>query len=169
MKVVMALGSNLGNREANIEGAVAELNKIMEITHLSALIETDPVGGPSQPQYLNAVAIGESDLSPEELLQEALRIESELGRVRLEKWGPRIIDIDLITVGDIVMTTETLTLPHPFAHLRNFVLAPWAEIEPDATLPGWGSISVLLSDLDEREKPSPKSLSPVPERTGAWI
>jgi 2-amino-4-hydroxy-6-hydroxymethyldihydropteridine diphosphokinase len=151
MKVVMALGSNLGNREANIEGAVAELNKIMEITHLSALIETDPVGGPSQPQYLNAVAIGESDLSPEELLQEALRIESELGRVRLEKWGPRIIDIDLITVGDIVMTTETLTLPHPFAHLRNFVLAPWAEIEPDATLPGWGSISVLLSDLDERE------------------
>ena len=151
MKVVMALGSNLGDREANIEGAVAELNKIIEITHLSSLIQTDPVGGPAQPQYLNAVAIGESDLSPEELLQEALRIESELGRVRLEKWGPRIIDIDLITVGDIVMNSETLTLPHPFAHLRSFVLAPWAEIEPDATLPGWGSISALLSDLEERE------------------
>jgi 2-amino-4-hydroxy-6-hydroxymethyldihydropteridine diphosphokinase len=147
MKVVLALGSNLGNREENIESAIAALNEILEVTHLSTLIETDPVGGPAQPKYLNAVAIGESDLAPEDLLKLAQQIESDLGRVRAEKWGARTIDIDLIKVGELVLQTPTLTLPHPLAHARRFVLEPWAEIEPDAVLPGFGLISTLLSDL----------------------
>jgi len=151
MKVVLALGSNLGDRESNIDRAIAELNKVLEITHLSSLIETDPVGGPEQPNYLNAVALGECDLEPLELLRHALRIESELGRVRAEKWGARIIDIDLIAMGEISIKTAELTLPHPLAHQRTFVLEPWSEIEPDAILPGFGPITTLLSDLHERE------------------
>lgn len=148
MKVVLALGSNLGDRESHIDRAIEELNKVVEVTHLSSLLETDPVGGPAQPNYLNAVAICESEITPLELLHHALRIETELGRTRAEKWGARIIDIDLIAAGDLVIKTAELALPHPLAYQRRFVLEPWSEIEPDAVLPGHGSISSLLSELE---------------------
>ena len=96
MKAVIAVGSNLGNRELNIDSAIAELANIIEITHLSTNHETDPVGGPDQPKYLNAITIAETDLDPHDLLIAMLEIENKLGRKREIHWGPRTIDLDLI-------------------------------------------------------------------------
>ena len=144
MKAVIALGSNLGDRELNIDSAVAEIAKIIEVTHLSTNHETDPVGGPDQPKYLNAVLIAESLLTPEELLKALLAIESRLGRVREIHWGPRTIDLDLIIVDNEKIHSPDLVLPHPRAHERRFVLEPWAEIDPDAVLPGHGRIEEIL-------------------------
>ena len=144
MKAVIALGSNLGDRELNIDSAVAEISKIIEVTHLSTNHETDPVGGPDQPKYLNAVLIAESLLAPDELLKALLAIESRLGRVREIHWGPRTIDLDLIIVDDEKIDSPDLVLPHPRAHERRFVLKPWAEIDPDAVLPGHGRIEEIL-------------------------
>ena len=147
MKAVIALGSNLGNRELNIDSAIAELAKIIEITHLSTNYETDPVGGPEQPKYLNAIAIAETELEPEELLTAMLDIENKLGRKREVHWGPRTLDLDLITFGDEVMDSEFLVLPHPRAHERRFVLEPWLEIEPDAYIPGIGKVESILQRI----------------------
>jgi 2-amino-4-hydroxy-6-hydroxymethyldihydropteridine diphosphokinase len=144
MKAVIALGSNLGDRELNIDSAVAEIAKIIEVTHLSTNHETDPVGGPDQPKYLNAVLMAESFLTPEELLNALLAIESRLGRVRDIHWGPRTIDLDLIIVDDERIDSPDLVLPHPRAHERRFVLEPWAEIDPDAELPGHGRVKEIL-------------------------
>lgn len=148
MKAVIALGSNLGNRELYIDSAVAELAKIIEITHLSTNHETDPVGGPEQPKYLNAIAIGETELDPRELLIVMLEIENKLGRKREVHWGPRTIDLDLIVFGDEIIDSETLVLPHPRAHERKFVLEPWLEIEPDAYIPGIGEIENILQRIE---------------------
>jgi 2-amino-4-hydroxy-6-hydroxymethyldihydropteridine diphosphokinase len=147
MRVVIALGSNLGARELTIESAVSELAKIIEVTHLSTNHETDPVGGPEQPKYLNAVLIADSQLDPNELLVAMLEIESNLGRVREVHWGPRNIDLDLIIAEELVIETKELTLPHPRAHLRKFVLEPWLEIDPDAKIPGIGSVELILQGL----------------------
>ena len=147
MKAVIALGSNLGNRELNIDSAIAELAKIVEITHLSTNHETDPVGGPEQPKYLNAIAIAETELKPEELLIAMLEIENKLGRKREIHWGPRTLDLDLIVFGDEVIDSETLVLPHPRAHERRFVLEPWIEIEPDAYIPGIGKVESILQQI----------------------
>jgi 2-amino-4-hydroxy-6-hydroxymethyldihydropteridine diphosphokinase len=147
MKAVIALGSNLGNRELNIDSAIAELAKIIEITHLSTNHETDPVGGPEQPKYLNAIAIAEAELEPEELLTVMLDIENKLGRKREVHWGPRTLDLDLITYGDEVIDSEFLVLPHPRAHERRFVLEPWLEIEPDAYIPGIGKVERILQRI----------------------
>ena len=147
MKVVLALGSNLGNRESNIELAVSELEKIIEITHLSTLHETAPVGGPKQGDYLNAVLIGESELNPHELLARTSEIETKLGRVREVRNGPRTIDIDLIVFGELQINTPDLELPHPRAHEREFVLAPWLEIDPNAQIPGRSSVAKILAEL----------------------
>jgi 2-amino-4-hydroxy-6-hydroxymethyldihydropteridine diphosphokinase len=147
MKAVIALGSNLGNRELYIDSAVAELAKVIEITHLSTNHETDPVGGPEQPKYLNAIAIAETDLDPRELLIIMLEIENRLGREREVHWGPRTIDLDLIVFGDEVIDSEVLVLPHPRAHERKFVLEPWLEIDPDAYIPGIGEIESILQRI----------------------
>jgi 2-amino-4-hydroxy-6-hydroxymethyldihydropteridine diphosphokinase len=148
MRVVIALGSNLGDRSLNIDSAVMELAKIIEITHLSTNHETDPVGGPAQPKYLNAVLIAESELDPHELLIGALEIENRLGRTREVHWGPRTIDIDLISAGNEVINSQVLVLPHPRAHERKFVLKPWLEIDPDAALPGYGPVQEILEGLE---------------------
>jgi 2-amino-4-hydroxy-6-hydroxymethyldihydropteridine diphosphokinase len=148
MRVVIALGSNLGDRSLNIDSAVMELAKIIEITHLSTNHETDPVGGPAQPKYLNAVLIAESELDPHELLIGALEIENRLGRTREVHWGPRTIDIDLISAGNEVINSQVLVLPHPRAHERKFVLKPWLEIDPDAALPGYGPVQDILEGLE---------------------
>jgi 2-amino-4-hydroxy-6-hydroxymethyldihydropteridine diphosphokinase len=147
MKAVIALGSNLGNRELNIDSAIAELAKIIEITHLSTNHETDPVGGPEQPKYLNAVAIADSHLDPRELLIAMLEIENKLGRKRDIHWGPRIIDLDLIIFGNEVIDSEVLVLPHPRAHERKFVLEPWLEIDPAAEIPGLGQVESILQRI----------------------
>ena len=147
MKLVLALGSNLGNRESNIGEAVSELENIIEITHLSTMHETAPVGGPKQGDYLNAVLIGESGLTPHELLALTSKIESKLGRVREVRNGPRTIDIDIIVFGEIQINTPDLQIPHPRAHQREFVLAPWLEIDPDAQIPGRTSVAKILAEL----------------------
>ena len=146
MKAVIALGSNLGNREATLDFAVSRLSEHLSHIKISSYIETDPVGGPEQPKYLNAVAVGETTHTAETLLKELQKIENEAGRTREVRWGARTLDLDIIMFGDVVSNDPTLTLPHPRAHERAFVLAPWLEVDPNAIL-GEAPISELLAKL----------------------
>lgn len=145
MKVVIALGSNLGNRHDFIDSAIKAIKGSVEVSRISSFIETDPVGGPEQGRYLNGVLIGETTLSPEDLMKELLEIESELGRVRTVINGPRTIDLDLIDYAGVELNSDLLTLPHPRAHERAFVLLPWLEIEPEAQLPGHASVREIVN------------------------
>jgi 2-amino-4-hydroxy-6-hydroxymethyldihydropteridine diphosphokinase len=147
MKAVVALGANLGNPEEQIELALALLKESTEVHSISSLYRTKPVGGPEQPDYINAVCILESDLPAADLLSLLHGIEKTLGRVRTEHWGPRTIDLDLIQYGNILSSAAELELPHPRAHERRFVLEPWSEVEPDAILLTHGKISDLLEQL----------------------
>lgn len=147
MKAVVSIGSNLENRKLNLDIAIINLQSVLSNIIVSKYIETKPVGGPEQGDYLNAVAIGECDLPAEQLLTELLKIEDEMGRVREIKWGPRIIDLDLIVYGDHSSNTDFLKLPHPLAHTRDFVLNPWYSIDPEAVIPGTGAIKTLLASL----------------------
>ena len=147
MKAVISLGSNLENRKLNLDIAIAELEKVFTELKVSTYIETKPVGGPKQDDFLNAVAIGECELAANDLLKKLLSIEDQIGRVRDVKWGPRLIDLDLIVYGDQVIDSPTLKLPHPLAHLREFVLAPWFAIDPQAVIPGVGEIKTLLASI----------------------
>jgi 2-amino-4-hydroxy-6-hydroxymethyldihydropteridine diphosphokinase len=147
MKAVVALGANLGNPEEQIELALALLKESTEVQSISSLYRTKPVGGPEQPDYINAVCILESDLPAADLLSLLHGIEKTLGRERIEHWGPRTIDLDLIQYGNILSSAAELELPHPRAHERRFVLEPWSEIEPDAILLTHGKISDLLEQL----------------------
>jgi 2-amino-4-hydroxy-6-hydroxymethyldihydropteridine diphosphokinase len=151
MKVVIALGSNLGDRDNFLNTAVEELAAAIQIDAVSSFYETDPVGGPEQPKYLNAVVVGECSHKPVEILQLLLQIEARLGRVRDIHWGARTIDLDLIVAGDVMMETKELTLPHPRAHEREFVLQPWLEIDPDGNIPGKGRIDQILAALSQQE------------------
>jgi 2-amino-4-hydroxy-6-hydroxymethyldihydropteridine diphosphokinase len=143
MKVVIALGSNLGDREATLIEAINQLAAIITVVKVSTFHETAPVGGPDQPDYLNAVLIGESELEPAELLRKMQEIEFAAGRQRIERWGARTLDLDLIAADDLVIESEFLTLPHPRAHERRFVLDPWLEIDSEAYLPGFGEVRLL--------------------------
>jgi len=143
MKVVIALGSNLGDREATLIEAINQLATIITVLKVSTFHETAPVGGPEQPDYLNAVLIGESELEPAELLRKMQEIELAAGRQRIERWGARTLDLDLIAADDLVIESEFLTLPHPRAHERRFVLDPWLEIDSEAYLPGFGEVRLL--------------------------
>lgn len=147
MRAVIALGSNLGDRESYIQSALNEMATFLTIERVSTLIETKPVGGPSQGDYLNAVVLGECELEAEELLKKLMEIEKNLGRVREEINGPRTIDLDIISMGDLVIQSENLSLPHPRAHLRRFVLEPWLEVDPEAQLVGRGSVRELLRSI----------------------
>ena len=147
MKAVVALGANIGNPLEQMDLAVAMLKESTQVIALSSYYLTKPVGGPEQPDYINAVCILESELPALELLSLLHGIEKSLGRERLEKWGPRTIDLDLIQYGPLLSKAEELELPHPRAHERRFVLEPWHEIEPDAVLLTHGKISELLAQL----------------------
>jgi len=147
LKAVVALGSNLGDPKEAIELAIALLEQALDLIAVSSLHLTKPVGGPAQPDYLNAVCILDSELPPLDLLHLFHGIEKSMGRVRGEHWGPRIIDLDLISYGDLVLADEELTLPHPRAHERRFVLEPWFEIDPEAFLVTKGPIAGLLAQL----------------------
>ena len=147
MRAVLSLGSNLGDSAEILSSAAEALNEVSEVIALSSFYQTRPVGGPPQPDFINAVIIIETNLEPEELLLVAQAIEGAHGRERNEntvKWGPRFLDIDLIKCDEMVINTPDLTIPHPRAHEREFVLRPWNEIDPAATLPGLGAISRLL-------------------------
>jgi len=147
MRAVLSLGSNLGNSAEILSSAAEALNEVSEIIALSSFYQTRPVGGPPQPDFLNAVIIIETNLEPEELLIVAQAIEGAHGRERTVdtvKWGPRSLDIDLIKCDELIFNSSDLTIPHLRAHEREFVLRPWLEIDPTATLPGFGQISGLL-------------------------
>ena len=149
MKVVIALGANLGDPSKQISLAVDSLRDFMTVSALSALYETEPFDVPDeQPMYINAVALGDSALEPIDLMNQLLAIENVLGRQRAFAKAARTIDLDLIDYGGFVMESDELTLPHPRAHLRRFVLEPWFEIEPDGILPGKGAIKELLAALN---------------------
>jgi 2-amino-4-hydroxy-6-hydroxymethyldihydropteridine diphosphokinase len=147
MKAVVALGANLENPREAVELAIALLREATDVKKVSSLYETKPVGGPEQDNYINAVCVIDSDLPALDLLALLNGIEKSMGRVRIEKWGPRIIDLDLIQYGNILSSSEELELPHPRAFERKFVLEPWYEIEPDAILLTHGAISQLLEEL----------------------
>ena len=145
MKAVVSLGANIGDPKANLDLAVALLREATDVIAVSSYLQTKPVGGPEQPDYLNAVAIVESELPAKDLLAVLNGIETAMGRTREIHWGPRVIDLDLIQYGGLLVSDEKLTLPHPRAHERRFVLAPWFEIEPEAILLTHGRISDLLN------------------------
>ena len=149
MKAVISLGANIGDPNANLDLAIGLLREATEVIAVSSYSQTKPVGGPEQPDYLNAVAIVESELPAKDLLAVLNGIETAMGRTREIHWGPRVIDLDLIQYGGLLVNDEKLTLPHPRAHERRFVLAPWFEIEPEAVLLTHGRISDLLkTDLE---------------------
>jgi len=147
MKAVVALGANIGNPREQMDLAVALLREATEVDAVSSYFVTKPVGGPEQPDYLNAVCILESALPATDLLAVLQGIEKSLGRERTVQWGPRTIDLDLIQYGSLLSAADELELPHPRAHERRFVLEPWFEIEPDAILLTHGKISELLAQL----------------------
>jgi 2-amino-4-hydroxy-6-hydroxymethyldihydropteridine diphosphokinase len=150
MRAVLALGGNLGDRLATLQGGLDALAATpgLDLVAVSPVYETDPVGGPEQGPYLNAVAVAETSLAPRELLARAQETENAFGRVRTERWGARTLDVDLISVGDVVSDDPELTLPHPRAHERAFVLVPWLQADPDATL-GGTPVAELLAGLDK--------------------
>nr|WP_294454337.1 2-amino-4-hydroxy-6-hydroxymethyldihydropteridine diphosphokinase [uncultured Rothia sp.] len=135
-RAVLALGSNLGESESTIERAVVDLREAgMRILRVSPLYRTAPVGGPAgQPDYVNAVIEVSTSLRPYELLKLCNAVEAAHHRERLVRWGPRTLDIDVIDYEGVVSDDPVLTLPHPRAHERSFVLTPWARMDPEAHL-----------------------------------
>jgi 2-amino-4-hydroxy-6-hydroxymethyldihydropteridine diphosphokinase len=154
-RAFIGLGSNLGDREAQIRRAIEEMRRVPRtmVARVSSLYDTAPVGDVDQPRFLNAVAWVETDLTPGELLWNLLLVEQRLGRVRVKakRWGPRTIDLDLLFYGDQVLEEPGLTLPHPEAHQRAFVLLPMAELDPEYVHPVSGeTVAAML----ERVPPS---------------
>lgn len=145
-RIVLALGSNLGDRLETLQGAVDALFDApgVDFVAVSPVYETAPVGGPPQPDYLNAVIVVDTELSGQTILDRAHGIEEVFGRVREQAWGPRTLDVDVIVCGDETSDDPALTLPHPRAHERAFVLAPWHDVDPDAEIPGRGRVADLL-------------------------
>src|SRR5438093_3823872 len=141
----LGLGSNLGDRLANLQRAVGLLaaQPAVEVRRSSRVYETDPVGGPPQPDYLNAVVGVETSLSPRDLLEACLGVERRMGRVRSERWGPRVIDVDLLTYDEKDIREPDLVVPHPRMHERAFVLVPLMELDPDPVLAGGRQLSTF--------------------------
>ena len=149
MEAYLGLGSNLGDRLATLQRAVDLLAADPGITvrRTSRVWETDPVGGPEQPDFLNIVAEIDTDLEPLDLLTAVNRVESELGRVRDVRWGPRTVDIDILLIDDLTIADDRLTVPHPRMHERAFVLMPLLELIDDPVLPnGTRLLDVRLPD-----------------------
>lgn len=151
--VYLGLGSNLGDRLANLRQAAQLLHDEVTLIQVSSVYETEPVGNPAQPWFLNAVLEGYTELGPQELLEFALAIENALGRVRSFPNAPRTIDIDILLYGEEVIATSSLTIPHPRLAERGFTLCPLTEIAPLFALPTTGetmeSILASATDLEE--------------------
>jgi dihydroneopterin aldolase/2-amino-4-hydroxy-6-hydroxymethyldihydropteridine diphosphokinase len=181
-RTVLALGSNLGDRLATLQGGVDALlggppgpgssglgSSGLALVALSPVYETVPVGGPPQPEYLNAVLIAETTLPATALLRRVQAVEAAFGRVRQEVWGPRTLDVDVIVYGDVVSDDPELMLPHPRAWERAFVLAPWLDADPDAEIPGQGRVAGLLEAAVARNggQPGVRRLADVQLRSPA--
>jgi 2-amino-4-hydroxy-6-hydroxymethyldihydropteridine diphosphokinase len=135
-RAVLSVGSNLGDRLGHLQGALDSLAAAgIDIVAVSGVYETAPVGGPDQDDFLNAVTIVETTLSPHELLSACQRVEAEHDRVREVRWGPRTLDVDVIAYADVILDDPSLTLPHPRAHERAFVCVPWLDADDRAVLP----------------------------------
>lgn len=148
-RVAFGLGANLGDRLAALQGAVDLLCAAGPTpVAVSPVYQTAPVGGPDQPDYLNAVLVVETDQAPRDLLALAQRVEQAFRRTREVRWGPRTLDVDVLAIGADVVDEPDLQVPHPRAAERAFVLVPWAAADPEAELPGRGPITALLSTLD---------------------
>jgi 2-amino-4-hydroxy-6-hydroxymethyldihydropteridine diphosphokinase len=151
-RVYVGLGSNLGDREATIRAALAQLAAVdgVEVVAVSTLIDTEPVGFVDQPRFLNGVAALETGLSARELLDLLLAVEAGFGRDRAAApaHGPRTLDLDLLLYGNAEIDEPGLRIPHPRLHERAFVLGPLAELDPALQVPGKGSVQTLLSGLD---------------------
>ncbi|TFD72533.1 2-amino-4-hydroxy-6-hydroxymethyldihydropteridine diphosphokinase [Cryobacterium fucosi] len=164
--VVLALGSNLGDRTRTLAAAVRALADLpgFDLTGVSPAFESaavKPSGlDETAPRYLNSVAAGRYTGTPHALLDAVNDIEAGLGRVRAERWGDRTLDIDIIVFGTLEMSDDRLTIPHPLAHERDFVLAPWLELDPAAVIPGRGPVRDLLAGL-------PRSVTPYREIGGS--
>ncbi len=179
--VVIALGGNLGRVEATLAAAVGRLARLdgLDLVAVSDLYRSDPVGGPEQPAYLNAVAVGFTRLAPAAVLRALHIIEDDFGRTRLERWGPRTLDLDLIQVGDPATNSDlrssdpALTLPHPRAYERAFVLVPWANAAPEAMLrteTGVRSVAELVAALGGNPAAAtlPPGIRPGPAWSPRW-
>lgn len=145
-RAVLSIGSNLGDRLAHLQGALDLLEGSgIHVVAVSSVYETAPVGGVEQDDFLNAVAIVEADLSPLDLLARCQEIEAAHERVRDVRWGPRTLDVDIVSIDGVHMDDERLTLPHPRAHERAFVCIPWLEVDPGASI---GADDVASLELD---------------------
>lgn len=150
LPAVIALGSNLGDREENLRAAVRDIAALdgVTVTAVSGIVQSHavkPAGtDATAPDYFNAVMLVQSALHPEALLGELNRIEAEHGRVRAERWGDRTLDLDIIAFAGLERETDDLTLPHPRAWERAFVIVPWLQVDPDAEINGYGRIDALI-------------------------
>ena len=146
----IGIGANLGERERSIQDALRLLDAHagIDVVAVSKVRETDPVGVADQPRFLNAAAKVGTRLPPRVLLARLLGIERELGRVRVERYGPRTIDLDLLVYGDEVVDEHGLRVPHPRLHERRFVLEPLNDLDPGLVVPGLGEVRALLAKLE---------------------
>ena len=162
LDAVIGLGSNLGDRRGYLTLAAARIRGLGAIVRASAIYETDPVGAP-QPQFLNAALRLETELSPSELLSGLLAVEGSLGRVRRERWGPRVIDLDILWCRGVTVSTEELVVPHPELRVRPFALVPLLDVAPDASDPGdLADYAAVLERLDA------SGVREVPASRGTW-
>lgn len=178
-EVVIALGANIGDRARVLTAAVRRLACVdgLDLRIASGLVETDPVGGPAQPDFLNAVVVGHSRLHPATLLRQLHGIEAEFGRTREVLWGPRTLDLDLVQMGDPSQDTDIRSdqpgpvLPHPRAFERGFVLVPWLDADPTARLRVGAevvSVSELVARMCSPGQDGPPGVRPGPAWSPAW-
>ncbi|CAB4703337.1 unannotated protein [freshwater metagenome] len=146
-RVVLSIGANLGDAETMVHQTIHQLSQILKESKASRIYQTAPVGVEDQPEFFNAVVMGEWGGTADELLEKTSKLEEAAGRERILRWGARTLDIDIITFGDQVSDDPKLTLPHPRAHERLFVLIPWIELQPDAHLIGQGDVSAIIEAL----------------------
>lgn len=150
-RALVALGSNLGDRGAFVRDAAAHLRALGVLVGASSMYETEPIGGPEQDHYINAVVVLDTTLTARELLDGLLGIEQTMGRQRNERWDPRTIDLDLIAFGDDVIDEPGLTVPHPRFTERRFVLEPLLETFPDVVIPGHDDLRAELDSLSGQQ------------------
>jgi len=151
MRAYLGLGSNLGDRLGHIQAGVSSLSGApgVDVVAVSSVYRTEPVGGPGQPEFLNAVVAVSTTLAPRELLALAQRIEAERDRLREGHWGPRTLDVDILLYGDVAMREADLEIPHPGLAERRFALEPLLEIDPGAALPDMTPLADLLDGLTD--------------------
>ncbi|CAB4768949.1 MAG: 2-amino-4-hydroxy-6-hydroxymethyldihydropteridine diphosphokinase [Actinobacteria bacterium] len=146
-RVVLSIGANLGDAETMVHQTIHQLSQILKESKASRIYQTAPVGVEDQPEFFNAVVMGEWGGTADELLEKTSKLEEAAGRERILRWGVRTLDIDIIAFGDQVSHDPKLTLPHPRAHERLFVLIPWIELQPDAHLIGQGDVRGIIDAL----------------------